>query len=64
MNKGVFLKRSEESDLMARSFVSRRALTQDDRRKQQTAFSCLVLVAFQVLYAGQFAGQFVGFMDQ
>ena len=55
MNKGVILKRSEESHKMTRSFVSQRTLTQDDKRKQRTAFSCLVLMPFQVFRAGQFA---------
>ena len=72
MNKGVILpaghsasERSEESHLMARSFVSQRALTQDDRprsaltqddkRKQRTAFICLGLMPFQVFHTGQLA---------
>ncbi|HAL16759.1 MAG TPA: hypothetical protein DCP32_08405 [Anaerolineaceae bacterium] len=40
---------------MIRSFVSQRALTQDDKRKQRTAFICLVLMPFQVFHAGQLA---------
>ena len=45
--------RSEESHPKTRSFVSQRALTQDDKRKQRTAFSCLVLMPLQVFHAGQ-----------
>ena len=47
INKGVILKRSEESHQMTRSFVSQRALTQDDKRKQRTAFICIVLMPFR-----------------